>query len=550
MVNIYLSNKSRSYTIVDSNIKIYGTSNLDDMVNIGLDIKNIYVGSNIENIQLSNKISDYKIVQGFGSNLVIEDLDGNLITNISDVNNKKIIFNGTISTFKYIDGDIFMEDKKVEKISTVTEDISSLSKTLSHINSEIGEIGTLDTEGVNSLNSGQTWSSDLKEISYSFNETIPSYYMEDSLTQGFKPLDKEQRDAVNDITEDINSLLNIKLVETPSDGIIRFSVIDMDDDTAGFAFLPISSSLGGDVFLSSAETNFGIGSYGRATITHELGHALGLKHPFEGEYTLPKELDNTAHSVMSYSDSSNVELDFTLKDDGGLHFEYNYISPKLYSLYDISTLQAIYGANTSTNTANNTYTFSYDKFAYETIWDAGGNDTFNLSATKGKSILDLRGGTINSIDVYSNDEIVKFYQDEVGVSYYNDWIKDKVYEVDSYGLLYTGVNNVGIAKGVIIENAIMGSGDDIVYDNSVDNIINMGSGDDKLYIGEGGYDTIDGGDGKDSLYINVSNRDEINLKEYNDGYIVYNDTFGAEFKNIEIIILGDGTTLSPEELLS
>ncbi len=39
------------------------------------------------------------------------------------------------------------------------------------------------------------------------------------------------------------------------------------------------------------------------------------------------------------------------------------------------------------------------------------------------------------------------------------------------GLLYTGKDNFGIAQGVIIENLITGSGNDIVTDNLVDNRI-------------------------------------------------------------------------------
>ncbi len=43
------------------------------------------------------------------------------------------------------------------------------------------------------------------------------------------------------------------------------------------------------------------GGAGYETLLHELGHMLGLKHPFEGSVTLPDATDNTYYTLMSYS---------------------------------------------------------------------------------------------------------------------------------------------------------------------------------------------------------------------------------------------------------
>lgn len=73
-----------------------------------------------------------------------------------------------------------------------------------------------------------------------------------------------------------------------------------------------------------------VGGQGYETLLHELGHALGLKHPFtepgdEGLAVLPGSEDNTSNTIMSYT---NV---------GGWH--------STYSPYDIAALNWLYGGD-------------------------------------------------------------------------------------------------------------------------------------------------------------------------------------------------------------
>jgi hypothetical protein len=65
------------------------------------------------------------------------------------------------------------------------------------------------------------------------------------------------------------------------------------------------------------------GGYGYETLLHELGHALGLKHPFDDSINLPALQDNTSNTLMSYTST------------GGAH--------STYSQYDIAALKWLYG---------------------------------------------------------------------------------------------------------------------------------------------------------------------------------------------------------------
>lgn len=91
-----------------------------------------------------------------------------------------------------------------------------------------------------------------------------------------------------------------------------------------------SYTAGAYIYLDNVEfltenTTPTAGSSGYETLLHELGHALGLKHPFDGSPTLSPETDNTANSIMSYTDA------------GG---PYSTFSP-----YDVATLMWLYGGD-------------------------------------------------------------------------------------------------------------------------------------------------------------------------------------------------------------
>ena len=64
------------------------------------------------------------------------------------------------------------------------------------------------------------------------------------------------------------------------------------------------------------------GGVGYQTLLHELGHALGLKHPFEGDPTLLWYQDNSINTIMSYNNTGAPRSEFGEYDIAALNWLY------------------------------------------------------------------------------------------------------------------------------------------------------------------------------------------------------------------------------------
>jgi hypothetical protein len=220
-----------------------------------------------------------------------------------------------------------------------------------------------------------------------------------------------------------------------------------------WAYLPADAASAGDIWFNvigaSAGNSWTPGSRAYFAALHELGHVLGLKHPFEGPTTLPPSLDSESYTVMSYS-----------AQPGNSSTQFNF-NPTTPMLLDIAAIQQLYGANYSYHSGNDIYSYSDAARYHETIWDGGGSDTIQYTGS-GNSTIDLREG----------------HGSRIGPAVYVQSAGSTLYEVD----------NVWIADGAVIENGIGGSGNDALTGNAGENALTGGAGN----------DTIDGGGGIDT----------------------------------------------------
>ncbi len=590
MARLFLKNNILS-TVTQTN-NVFGSSGSNDSLIIKNTALGTSINSNVEKIQFEGTIADYKFaVQG--TQLLVYTA-GQLLANIgiqTDSNGTALTFSD-LSTTATLTGLGIATLGKTSLSATATPYSATQVSTggaastlLTQAQAKTKSNASIDTTAllattsniVQSLNASMQesdWKWHKTNLTYSYNTSVPQDYITNNITTtGFKPASTSVQAVTDAYMQAADALIALSISKTSDAGDIRMNTIAPSGSENGHAYYPSSYwQHGGDIFLTNTigtntEVNNDInsGKYGSMTINHELGHALGLKHPFEDGVVLPTAQDHRVHSIMSYTDYKSLVPPIfigTKNTDGSLNVglkDNTYYSqfPDSFMVYDIATLQALYGADTTTNTGNNTYYFDpagtvrtavYEEGAfyyslpmYHSIWDAGGTDTLNFASTTHSNTIKLTSGSYSAVDYRSvatqiAEQQAKYYTD-LGTHYYDSWVADTYnkYSAD----IYTGENALGIAFGTVIENAVGGSAADTFYDNSVNNVLTGNAGDDVFYMGAGGFDTITGGDGTDKLVLSLS-KASVQLEKQSTGEtLVVASNFAVSLIGVERIQFSD-----------
>ncbi|WP_304218770.1 M12 family metallo-peptidase, partial [Phenylobacterium aquaticum] len=248
------------------------------------------------------------------------------------------------------------------------------------------------------------------------------------------------------------------------------------------------------------------------TLLHELGHDLGLDHPFASSdgngsaNPLPTQYDSKFYTVMSYTYPSNSVLTtWSMGADGKPTPATAYVGPTTPMVLDIYVAQKLYGADPTTAAGDTTYSFDASKPTLKTIYDAGGIDTIDLTGHTRASNIDLTPGHYSSIDIYTLDQQIA---DTTAL------MPNYLWTDAQFPQAFTWENNLGIAYSTTIENVKAGSNNDVVLGNDAANNISGGAGADTI-SGGNGSDYLRGDDGNDSISGGAA-FDDINGNKGND----------------------------------
>jgi len=310
-----------------------------------------------------------------------------------------------------------------------------------------------------------------RQFYYMFPVSPLGYYDAVDLI-GWRAANDSLKEAFEYVVSALEDIIDIVFV--PTDNPLQLNTITLSSNTqlqsSAYAFAPDSLKdsnyyLSSDIFINTYfdQPSITEPNYDLEVLVHELGHALGLKHPFgetgafgligEGPYLEYESEENTDWTDMSYTEGSGAY---------SAHF----------SPFDIAALQYIYGVAPGVNAGDNTYFFDGSKGVF--IYDGQGIDVIDASNAQAQATIYLTEG---------------------------DWsfIGEKLNLISS-------ANQLTINFDTEIENVIGSDFDDMLFGNALNNKLQGGGGNDTLegysgndlIIGNEGNDYLNGGEGQDT----------------------------------------------------
>ncbi|MES3007952.1 MAG: hypothetical protein V4751_09300 [Pseudomonadota bacterium] len=284
------------------------------------------------------------------------------------------------------------------------------------------------------------------QVFYTFPATPPSYTTDPELLLGYTGFSQAQILKVELALQSIANVVDLKFVrtDTAEDYDTLAFAYNSQTGTSGYAQRPYPNFSGSDIFLNNISSNATLeeGTRGTVTLMHEIGHALGLKHPFWDSSD-----DRGLLSDPILSTSENVHLWTVMsydRDASRLTLE--------YSPLDIAALHYLYGVNPAARPNNDTYVF--DGAGSNLIWDGSGTDIIDASTSASAVTINLTPGHWG----------------------FNGAAK---------GSRITAPGQITVNFGTVIENLKGSAFNDTLTGNEISNILTGGKGNDTIAGGAG-----------------------------------------------------------------
>ncbi|NBT84862.1 MAG: hypothetical protein EBT58_08480, partial [Betaproteobacteria bacterium] len=234
----------------------------------------------------------------------------------------------------------------------------------------------------------------------------------------------------------------------------------------------------------------------------ELGHALGLKHPFTDPNGVGGEGTSPFLGAINRS-SQNGPASYTGAENDAVFTIMSYNSSEdqwqlKFSDLDIAALQYLWGPSKTTRSQDTTYVIDYSGGNYGVtapgytspssfIWDGNGNDRIDASSvTAGNGVtVYLTPGYWGYVNALRADTVAG---GDAGISDSSTWVNQRI----------TAPGQITINFGTSIEHLKGSPDNDFLFGNELGNSIEGGSGGDSIE-GWAGGDTLVGGSGDDTL---------------------------------------------------